>query len=123
MLPIDASRPGVLTKISEKSVEGRSHNGIGKLSDEKADENGFRPSEHPVKTRSRVLSSSSTRGHASSLSTPNNLVENVELKGDKTFVVRTRSKQYTYIAEDAAQAARWVKEIEEVKSSPKQHAS
>ncbi|KAG8743006.1 pkb-activating kinase-like protein [Ceratobasidium sp. 414] len=38
-------------------------------------------------------------------------VEGVETKGEKSFVIQTRSKAYTYVAENPEEATRWVQQI------------
>ncbi|KAG8713625.1 pkb-activating kinase-like protein [Ceratobasidium sp. 394] len=38
-------------------------------------------------------------------------VESVETKGEKSFVIQTLSKAYTYVAENPEEAARWVHQI------------
>lgn len=120
-LTTSTSRPQALGRISERSSESatREHPSAENGDESEAsNEPSVEESVESVTTRtirrpSIILNGSSTRNAASS----SYLLESIEAKGDKGFVIRTTNKNYTYSADDVATATQWIREIEDVRAN------
>ncbi|KAG8769513.1 pkb-activating kinase-like protein [Ceratobasidium sp. 428] len=50
-------------------------------------------------------------------------VQSVETKGEKSFIIQTLSKAYTYVADNPEEATRWVQQIKEAQNRKPRRAS
>ncbi|QRW11398.1 3-phosphoinositide dependent protein kinase-1 [Ceratobasidium sp. AG-Ba] len=50
---------------------------------------------------------------------PIETVQSVEVKGEKSFVIQTMSKAYTYVAESSEEAVKWVEQIKATQRKPR----
>ncbi|KAF8332110.1 uncharacterized protein EI90DRAFT_3154460 [Cantharellus anzutake] len=77
-----------------------------------------KPGSGPSSFRSRTMSASSAastlRRGRSRFRKNYNVLKSVEVKGEKSFVLQTEGKCYTYTAEDCVVAHRWVQEIKNI---------
>lgn len=79
-------------------------------------------------TGSTVSAAGSSVGHGSETTVEqepatSETIQSVETKGEKSFVVQTMSKAYTYVAENSEEAVRWVQQIKAVQQIKRRQSS
>jgi len=77
----------------------------------------------PSRSRTRTRTMSSSTGKRPAGVKEVDLLKSVEGKGDRSFVIQTDGKLYTYIADDQALASRWVREIKAINAPGSIHRS
>ncbi|CAE6421139.1 unnamed protein product, partial [Rhizoctonia solani] len=53
----------------------------------------------------------------------NEMIQSVETKGEKSFIVQTLSKVYTFVADNSEEAQRWVQQIKTVQQAKRRRSS